>query len=226
MVHVNYIPEGYDRIKVVDDLCAFLNEDFAPRANVVLYPRRLGGDFDVLAQAMAEYFDLDEQEIFIKYSERELLLEFRETLDAQNLQAGVDIILSDMEFFYSAGARTHMRLLRQYTEHKDTYAFHVDGLEQDFDRYMTCYNDPVTQFVKNDDVLKILGHDAVCRSDAEVFQFHKGDIWKARVRNKPSNSVDDFIDKVIKKKERRAFVHRAQLSDNPRLMVVGDLRLC
>ncbi len=225
MAPVNYIPEGYDRIKVVNDLCAFLNEDFAPRANVVLYPRRLECDFDHLAHVMAERFSLGEQEIFIKYSERESLLDFKKTLETESLRSGIDIILSDMEFFYSAGARTHMRLLKQYTEHKDTYDFHVDGLEQDFDRYMTCYNDPVTQFVRNDDVIKVCGHDALCRSDAEIFQFHKGDIWKARVRNKPTNSVDTFIDKVMRTKEKRAFVHRAQLSNNPRLMVVGDLRL-
>ena len=97
--------------------------------------------------------------------------------------------------------------------------------EQDFDRYMTCYNDPVTQYVRNDDVIRVEGHDAICRDDAEVFQFMKGDMWKARVRNKPMNLVDDFIDKLLRKKERRAFVHRAQLSDHPRLMVVGDLRL-
>ena len=225
MSHVNYIPDGYSRIKVVDDLCAFLTTDFEPVANVVLYPRRLEVDFDALALRMAEYFDLGDQEIFIKYNEMEKIEAFKETLDDERLIDGVEIIQSDMEFFHTAGARAHMRLLKRYTQHKDTYGFHVDGLEQDFDRYMTCYNDPVTQFVRNEDVLKVSGHDAVCRDGAQVYQFQKGDIWKARVRNKPKNFILNALESFMRKKEQRAFVHRAQYSEHPRLIVVGDHRL-
>lgn len=222
MILDNYIPECYDRIKVVEDLCVFLNEDFAPKANVVLYPRRFDLGFDALAHEMADYFELGEQEIFIKYSERDQIEDFQDTLIDTDLIDAVKVILSDMEFFYSAGIRTHMRLLRTYTEHKATYKFHVDGLEQDFDRFMTCYNGPVTQFVKNDDVIKVSGHDAICRKGAQVYQFKVGDIWKARVRNKPKGAVDNILGALLREKENRAFVHRAQPSNSPRLLVVGD----
>lgn len=223
MTQLNYIPEGYDRIKVVDDLFSFFKADFAPKANVVLYPRRLAGDFDALAERMAAFFNLQDEEIFIKYSEREKLEEFKEKLSCDALNSTLEIILNDMECLYSARVKTHFRLLKNYKIHSDTYDFHIDGLEQDFDRFMICYNNPVTQFVKNEDVIKISGHDAVCREGAEVYSFQVGDMWKSRVRNKPKNKADDFIETVLlKEKEKRAFVHRAQYSEKPRLMVVGD----
>ena len=221
----NYIPEGYDRIKVVGDLWAFLATDFAPTANVVLYPRNLDGDFDALAEKMAVYFDLGKEEIFIKYSERKKIEVFRETLDDAALVQCVDTILQDMEFFYSARVKIHMRLLTGYTQDLRTHDFHVDGLEQDFDRFMTCYNDPVTQYIRNDDVIDVCGHDVVYRDDAPIYQFRTGDIWKSRVRNKPKSRADMVFEKVMKIKEKRAFVHRAQRSKVPRLMMVGDMRL-
>ncbi len=225
MTPQNYIPEGYNRIKVVSDLCSFLTTDFDPIANVVLYPRQLSGDFDTLAKVMAVYFGLDEKEIFIKYDEKEKIEVFKRTLNDSALIQCVDIILADMEFFQSGGVRCHMRVLTGYTEDSRTHKFHVDGLEQNFDRYMTCYNDPVTEYIKNDDVTEVVGHDVVYGDKAEVFQFRKGDIWKARVRNKPLNFIVDFIERKLKFKERRAFVHRAPLCNHPRLMVVGDFRL-
>ncbi len=225
MTQINYIPEGYDRIKVVGDLLSFLTTDFAPKANVVLYQREIKGPFDRLADKMAKYFDLGAAEIFIKYSEKDKIEEFQATLEDEELIHASNMILNDMEFFYSARIKTHMRLLTTYTEHKGTHDFHVDGLEQDFDRYMTCYNDPVTQFVKNEDVIRVSGHDAICKKDAQIFQFNVGDIWKARVRNKIKNTADTFLEKIRSVKENRAFVHRAQRSNRPRLMVVGDKRL-
>jgi hypothetical protein len=115
--------------------------------------------------------------------------------------------------------------LQNYKIHNETYKFHVDGLQQDFDRFMVCYNKPVTQFVKNDDVISVSGHDAICRDDAEIYEFNVGDIWRSRVRNKPKNKADEFIDSLLKDKEKRAFVHRAQYATHPRLMVVGDKTL-
>ncbi|MGH1455704.1 MAG: hypothetical protein ACRBDI_02895 [Alphaproteobacteria bacterium] len=222
MTEHNYIPEGYERIKVVDDLFSFFTTDFAPKANVVLYPRGLSANFDELAEKMAKYFDLQDEEIFIKYSEREKLEEFKEKISDDGMFLALNVILDDMECLYSARVKTHFRLLRNYKIHKDTYTFHVDGLEQDFDRFMVCYNDPVTQFVKNEDVIKINGHDAICRDGAPIYQFKAGDIWKSRVRNKPKSKADDFLDGVLREKEKRAFVHRAQYSKKPRIMVVGD----
>ncbi|MGH1375700.1 MAG: hypothetical protein ACRBCK_05050 [Alphaproteobacteria bacterium] len=221
----NYIAEGYERIKLVDNIYALLTSDFEPKANVVLYPRALSGDFDALAVKMAEYFDLGDQEIFIKYSENSKLKEFRDALVEDDLRNAVDVILNDMEFLYASRARVHMRLLTKYTQHSDTYKFHVDGVDQNFDRFMTCYNNPVTEFVKNDDVLRVFGHDAWCKEGAKTYNFAPGDIWKARIRNKPKGLIDTLIDKITREKERRSFVHRAQASDNPRLVVVADLRL-
>ena len=226
MTQLDYIPEGYDLIKVVDDLFSFFTTDFEPKANVVLYPRVLKGDFDKLAVEMSKYFELEEGELFIKYSEREKIEAFKETLDDFELFECIDIILADMECLYSARVKTHMRLvMNSYKEHCDVHNFHVDGLNQDFDRYMTCYNDPVTQFIRNNDVIMVSGNDVEIKPEAPVYQFQTGDFWKARVRNKQRNSADNFLEKVLREKERRAFVHRALRSQNPRVMVVGDKRL-
>jgi len=225
MTQLNYIPEGYDRIKVVNDLFSFFTTKFGSKANVVLYPRALSGDYDALALLMADYFNLEDEEIFIKYSEREKLEGFKSTLSDEALIQSLNTILDDMECLYSARVKTHFRLLQNYKIHKDTYKFNVDGLQQDFDRFMVCYNKPVTQFIKNDDVISISGHDAVCRDGAEIYEFKVGDIWRSRVRNKPKSKTDEFIDGLLKDKEKRAFVHRAQYASHPRLMVVGDKAL-
>lgn len=222
MIKHNYIPEGYDRIKVVNDLFSFFTENFEPKANVILYPRDLNYDFDALALKMAEYFELEDEEVFIKYSESEKLKVFGETISDEKLLSALKTILNDMECLYSAKIKTHFRLLKNYKIHKDTYKFHVDGLQQDFDRYMVCYNNPVTEFVKNDDVIKVMGHDAICKKDAQIYQFKAGDLWRSRVRNKPKNKADEFFDSILREKEKRAFVHRSQYSEKPRLLVVGD----
>lgn len=219
----NYIPQDYDRIKVVTDIATLLTEDFEPRANLVLYPRRLTADFDSLARVMAIYFELGREEIFIKYKDKEKLEEFYENLESEDLQKTLRLVLDDMEFFHSAGARTHLRLLRNYSEKSGTHDFHVDGLNQDFDRLMTCYNQPTTQYVRNNDVLSVEGHKAIVRPGAPVYQFHVGDIWKQRVRNKKPEGIFGMIKSVLENKAQRAFVHRAQRANHPRLMLVGDM---
>lgn len=225
MQEKNYIPAGYEGIKVVGDLCALLQTDFGPLANVILYPRRLRGDFDALSQRMAEHFELAEEEIFIKYADRHKLEDFGKTLEKGPLKAALDVVLTDMEFFYHSGARPHVRILKAYTEDLTTHDFHVDGVMQNFDRFMTCYNNPVTEYVRNGDVLKVTGHKAICRPDAPVFSFRPGDIWKQRVRNKTGGKLGKIIRAILGTDRRRAFVHRAARSDAPRLILVGDRRL-
>ncbi len=220
----NYIPEGYDRIKLVNDPYAFLATDFAPTANVVLYQRSIEGNFDTLAQKMAAHFELENEEIFIKYSEAEKIRDFQKTLNETEASL-VDKILADMEFLYSSRIKTHMRILTHYTEDPRTHDFHVDGASQNFDRYMTCYNNPVTQFVKNEDVMLVRGHDAYVKPDAKIYEFKPGDLWKTRVRNKPKGHIRTVIERLLRIKEKRAFVHRAQVSNFPRLIVVGDRSL-
>jgi hypothetical protein len=225
MTEKNYIPEDYDRIKVVRDLYAFLHDDFSPRANVVLYPRRIAGDFDRLAELMAEHFKLDKNEIFIKYSDVHRIEDFKKTLKEEHLIDCVDCILNDMEFFHHSGARPHFRILKTYHTDQTTHDFHVDGLLRDFDRIMTCYNNPVTQYIKNTDVLSVFGHKVKYKPDAKIYEFQVGDIWKSRVRNKPRGFLRDFLRKFSSEDRLRAFVHRAQRSEKPRIMMVADYKI-
>ncbi len=226
MTQLDYIPEGYEQIKVVDNLFSFFKTDFEPKANIVLYPRRLTGNFDRLAVEMANFFDLKEGKLFIKYSECSKIQYFQKQVKDKDIYKAVDIILSDMECLYFARVKTHMRLVvNEYKKHHDVHEFHVDGLNQDFDRFIVCYNDPVTQFVRNDDVIMVSGNNVKVKDNAPTYQFASGDMWKARVRNKQRNSADDFLGKILRDKERRAFVHRALRSNLPRILVVGDKRL-
>lgn len=224
MTEKNYIPEAYDRIKVVDDIYSFLHEDFEPKANLVLYPRRIQGDFDALAQHMAHHFALEEEEIFIKYKDRSKIDDFRKTLGDQKLARCVGLILDDMEFFHHYGARPHFRILKTYKADATTHDFHVDGLLRNFDRIMTCYNEPVTQFIRNHDVLSVSGHKVKHKPDAPIFEFKVGDIWKSRVRNKPRGIFKDIIRRFSSEDRARAFVHRAQKSVHPRIMMVADMK--
>ena len=153
------------------------------------------------------------------------LEEFQDTLEEGPLKAALEVILTDMEFFHHSGARPHVRILKTYTEDETTHDFHVDGVMQNFDRFMTCYNNPVTQFVRNSDVLRVRGHKAYCREDAQIFGFRPGDIWKQRVRNKTAGIFSKWIKFLLQTDRRRAFVHRAARSQRPRLILVGDRRL-
>lgn len=223
MTGKNYIPDDYDRIKIVPDVCSLLTEGFDSKANVIVYPRRVSGNFDILAQALAEHFKLGRDELFIKYKDKQRLLDAVDVLEDEDLRDSLKLLLSDMEFFHAAGARTHVRILKSYSEHSGTHDFHVDGLNQNFDRLMTCYNDPVTQYVRNEDVISVDGHKAVVRAGAPVYGFKPGDIWKQRVRNKKAEGLLGALKEKIEDKAKRAFVHRAQRSLHPRLMLVGDM---
>lgn len=223
MTQNNYIPADYDRIKVVPDIYSLLNEDFGAKANLILHPRRLAGDFDALALVMAAFFNLGRHEIFIKYKDRDRLLEFGETLENPAFIAPLEIILDDMEFFHAAAGRVTFRLVRKYQSLDGVHDFHIDGLNQDFDRIMCCYNDPVTEYVRNDDVLSIEGQTATVREGAPVFRFRPGDLARQRIRNKKTPGVLGLLRGITDNKVQRAFVHRAQKSNHPRLMLVVDL---
>ncbi len=221
-----YLPENYDRIKVVETPIALLSEKFGWRANVVMCPRQLAGDFDGLARDMEQHFQTGGLQKKFKPEDREALRAFRAALADPEKVRALDAVLADMEFMIKSGAQTHLRLLKGYSELSGTHNFHIDGnvggKGQDIDRYIACYNDPVTGFVRNDDVIRINGDQAECKPDAKVYSFRPGDMWKQRVRNGDDNILIEIFRELTNDKKTRGFVHRAEESDHARLMLVGD----
>lgn len=223
---IDYLPENYDRIKLVDSPKALLSEKFGWRANVVICPRTLSGNFDELANRMEKFFQTGGMQKKFKPDDIPVLKHFRRTLEDPQLQEALDNIMADMAFMEKSGAKTHLRLLKGYSAISGTHNFHIDGYVgskgQDIDRYISCYNTPVTEFVRNDDVIRISGDQAECKPDTKVYSFHPGDMWKQRVRNGGDNILVDIFRSITDDKRSRGFVHRAASCDHARLMLVAD----
>jgi hypothetical protein len=65
------------------------------------------------------------------------------------------------------------------------YRFHADRGRRTSGRVLSCYNDPVTEGIRNEDAIAFNSGDRLEReiffnlaADAVVFQLHKGDIWR------------------------------------------------
>lgn len=220
MTHIDYIPDGYQAIRVVGTYDGLFSAHFNRCVNAVLLPRRIDGDFDGLAK-----------ELYGRFSEgrvtggvgRVFFLD-----DLQNPSARNPLPFSALEAFYATGSRysgllqmvfedvalvrknglkPQLRVVKRYAQEEDTESFHCDSVK---DRVLTCYNAPVTQWVRNEDVesLDRESGEVLTKEGSPVFSFRPGDIW----RQAGFSSTQ----------EAPPFIHRAVRSETPRLLLVAD----
>lgn len=213
-----YIPADNHRIRVVDGLgavfAAAAAEMPAPTHNVIIAPRRLLGDFNALAQALAlryapgptyEYLSLSQRQVDQALPDESASLRgarLRIAADMQAIEQAHDDIFAD-----DVRLSMKLRVINAYRA-GGVGGFHMDGC----DRICCAYNAPATEGLRNEDA-RVDGHSNyfVARADARPFSFRPGDFWFQR-GGKDWRTQDYFI-------------HRGPSSDGnaPRLLLVADL---
>lgn len=227
----DYIPAGYKRIKVVSSLSALFNEKFGgpDEVNCVLFPRRLSGDFNKLAKTIES--EVLFKNIFMdlrRVNFPELKKSFCSLSQPEKIAA--ELVLADFHLLENEYQRlcdqkvgrvtdTQLRLLKQYTEPGKIIwapeAFHTDGDRSSLGRILCCYNDPVTEWIRNEDVevKRSDNGNLLPKKNAQIFSFHAGDIWRMAA---DGGGYDVPF-----------FIHRSppsKIDNPPRLLLVGGMK--
>ncbi len=201
---LDYLPADYYGIKVVDSLSALFNTPFGD-ANAILYPRTLSGDFNRVAQHLAEvrasgYYDRLE-----KIADKE---------GRSAIGRAARTILQDIEAV-SAWLRAEclppdirLRDNRNWNG-SGVERFHVDSAaSQQLGRILCCYTAPTTQWIKNEDAIQTSGSTFRKARGAPVYSFRPGDIF--RIKSLPRNS--GLSEVSVSSFREDFFVHRAPSS--------------
>jgi hypothetical protein len=206
----DYIPNDYTGIKVVGSLSEVFNTPFGP-ANAVVFPRKLTADFNALARGLKEQLHITNkgrQQHTLSYHE---LAVRAQSMNAA-AQEAVAVVLADMKEMESLGLKAKLRVVSPAGyKFRIAHHFHED-IEKPtaLGRILCCYNDPVTDWLRNEDAVRVSGQRYEARDSALIQSFRTGDIWKQMPRN--SLGIPPFI-------------HRAGYdphSDMPRLVLAAD----
>ena len=206
----DYIPADYSRIVVVDSLLEVFDRPFTPTVNCYLLPGRLSGDFNALSRRIVR-----EQCVIwsgIPQVNMQRLEEIIPLLPAEE-EIAAQTLLKDMSGLKPHGPEIRLTLASHYNKNLSPYIFHGDGLS----RVMRCYNDPVTEWVRNADAevdpdprFGSLGSAFREKVGIHVFRFRPGDFW-AQAGKTEISGTDPFI-------------HRAppmKPDDPPRLLLIA-----
>lgn len=186
IVKPDYIPADYTQVKCARSMGEALNDIFSASVNCRVYPRNLTGDFNGLAQAISSDYKM------IVYSQAKLL-DLRNKHQQYNRE--IDQILSDMSLVVGAGFRNVILRAVGYNGYYDSDAmtFHQDGSRCAWrTRVLCCYNDPVTEYLRNDDV--VFGDDGKTYQEPisrnpTTFRFRAGDICVHATQEHPNNAI-------------------------------------
>jgi hypothetical protein len=223
----NIIPADFrGQIVPVGSLSELMSAQFTDAANVILFPRTLSMDFNRLAQAMAERFDLgaqgpvcfhdDPRRRYHPFAQLEELVD--QNGDPQ-LRVCLDVIQGDVRFAREEGLDVTLKLVTSYRRSAGVSAndFHVDGQGSNTQpsRFLVCYNEPGTEGVHRDDVLDASAQTlaATIKEDARRFQFRSGNMWR--------HMVYDDRNMHMASGKIGPFVHRGIPSEHPRLLLTS-----
>lgn len=220
---LSYLPEGCENIRIVSGFEDLMTAEFDGRVNCILWPRRLSGDFNALADVFWNGMNVSEIEEIYKdtirvYLEPVHILESfkaavaNEQYTAQQAEEILQALIhlqNDADFLAQYGMDHVTRALKSYPvrghDSGDVNAFHADRMGWDFGRVVICYNDPATEFLRNEDVDYDPQTYAVnVKENAQVYRFHSGDVVRmsSRARVNP-------------------LIHRGTMSTSPRLLTIG-----
>lgn len=222
MEALDYIPKDYNRILVVGSLADFFNTQFTPAVNCILHPRRLSGDFNALAQAIArDAWKMDSRESYdftLPHFEA-ATKKLRRANDGAG--AAAKIVLADMKTMMKRHHRKDISL--RFIKEKayaaastDVKNFHADNVDYPLGRILCAYNDPVTEFIRNEDAVKLERGEYSAREGAPVYGFASGDLWRQTGRQ---SQYDPESYKGLE-----PFIHRAprwRAGNAPRLLLVA-----
>jgi len=219
MERPDYIPENYNRIKVVESLTALANACFGKKTpeNCFLLPRQMKGDFDGLGQALAKRSRIKDGDFYslgLRQIKNALTLPLQEDQKLA-LKQIFDDMVSIEETFQGRAHSIHLRVVRGYA-HSSATRFHTDG----GNRLLCGYSLPVTECAKNEDVI-YTGYDNkyLLKANAQPFSFAPGDMWLQEggrfPDKKPRNEEDP-----------QHFIHRATepAPGNVRLLLICETK--
>jgi hypothetical protein len=222
MERPEYIPTDYNRIQVVHSLSDLFNAHFNP-ANLILFPRELEGDFDGLARSLVKAWrrvsGTPKDVHLFDAGTVETLGGMEDLSPVQEL--ALEHIMRDMyEVRPLANVKPQLRVVMPggYEGVSATaYRFHADRGRRSSGRVLSCYNDPVTEGIRNEDAIEFDSGDRLEREifftlapGAAVFQLHNGDIWRQAY--------------LVNDENVPPFIHRAPLAEPdgpPRLILTA-----
>jgi hypothetical protein len=177
--------------------------------NVILWRRgELSGDFNGLAR----YMEANPSEPEIAVATPLYLPDYikdKEGLSEDILKASRQVI-ADLKMFKEDAPykmSPDLRLITKENDDRSTDEFHLDGGKW---RLMCCYNEPVTEWVRNEDVIGYEELNIQIRPGTEIFTFMPGDVWMHACQD--TGKQDLFIHRG----------HTPELGEPPRLLTVVD----
>ena len=217
----DYIPADYRRIKVVSSLSELFNTPFGgpDGVNSVAVSRRLSADFNVLAQAFGDAFDLRTEKMKLEYS-RPALHDALYALGCHQEDAA-GIILDDMKALEENGVNPRLRVISSAGYNfRVAYSFHEDiEKKTDMGRFLSCYFGSTTEWLRNEDAVPKNQFEYKKKPEALIYSFHNGDFWKHAPRNQ--KGILPFIHRAapLPQKDVNTPLENINL---PRLVLVAD----
>ncbi len=219
MSRPDYIPADYKRITVVKSLSGLFRASFNAEKNCFLYPRRLKGDFNALAAALAGTVQEKcsrGRETFFAYE----LEDIAANLDNPGAVSAIETVLEDLKAIDSAFPRmlnSTLRLVweKGYDSKSTIDQFHADGTYYPMGRICCSYTDPVTEFIRNEDAVPVRPRYYEARDGARIYSFQPGDIWRMTGMDNSKRHKDEGLS---------YFIHRAppvKPGDSLRLLLVA-----
>lgn len=180
----DYIPADYDRIEVVESLSDLFDTPLRPPVNVILYPRSVSGDFNALAFALLEKKRLGVTTGFCRELYEKDFEKLRRSLKDEKALQAASVVLNDLKETrksFGTDLSISVRLVQPqgYNKSEMVYSFHGDATGKQ-GRIICCYNEPVTEGARNEDVVEAVDkkEQYELRLEASPFRFRVGDVWK------------------------------------------------
>lgn len=223
MKRPDYIPADYKRIKVVSSLSDLFNEQFGgpDEVNCVLFPRRLRGDFNKLSRALLKDktgagTGVPFSGIHVFMAQDLLKLKSRASFYRVHKSA-INSIIKDMSDLSRRGFYPVLRFEPPRSRPENSvYVFHHDaGARDGTGRVFCCYNDPVTQGIRNEDAVPAESLFYKLKPRTKKFQFRACDIWRH----------DTCLNIKCDPEKENPFIHRgvdAPAGAPPRLLLLAE----
>lgn len=230
MKRVDYIPEDYDRIAIVDNEDSLFDAEFKGRINCILRPRFLivNGDFNGLAGVLYNGTSANEQRYDKKKDLYKRLARIAEEYDPVGRAA--NFVKRDVDMLRGRHLEDNLRVIgpEYYSGTPSVHGLHMDhgtGFD-DMGVVMCSYTEPTTVWIRNEDCgvgLPIYGRkDPVpvfsLNAGAKTHHFQPGDMTRHAMRNN-FNGVAGFIHaaEVIKQGQYRLLLAGYGINAEPML---------
>lgn len=176
------LPDDYPRIRCVSSLEEIFNarSEATHGTNVVLFRRgNLAQNFNKLANVIGQH--INKPAHYIREPFDDFIANLKRDIDWDDeLEAAADFVATDMKTFAPyRGAGSALRVIGGNNDSDLQNYFHADGgLPWQSWRLMSCYNEPATEWLKNEDAVYDKDKDRYVPKDgATIYSMQAGDVW-------------------------------------------------